>query len=228
MEKPDSTCWTLIRGAAAGTAEDREEFVRRYASVVKAYLRARWLGSAHFQDLDDAVQEVFVDCLKDSGALERVDRGRRGGFRGFLYGVTRNVGLRIETAKTRHKEHQPSTGHDLDAMERRERSLSRSFDRAWAQSVMREALAELQRKVAALGERAEKRFALLRLRFQDELPIHEIASRWQVEPALLYREFARAKAEFRDALVAVVATQNPDAGQEEVASECAQLLDLLE
>ena len=228
MIEPGSTCWTLIGGAASGNAEEREEFVRRYAPVVKAYLRARWLGSAHLQDLEDAVQEVFVDCFKDHGALERVDNGRRGGFRGFLYGVTRNVGLRIEAAKTRRKERQPSTGLDLDAMERRERSLSQSFDRAWAQSVMREALAELRHNVDALGEKAAKHYDLLRLRFHDGLPIHEIAGRWKVEPAVLYREFAAAKAEFRDALIAVVAAHDPDAGREEVACECAQLLDLLE
>ena len=93
---------------------------------------------------------------------------------------------------------------------------------------MREAHAELRRNAAALGEREAKQYELLRLRFQNGLPIHEIASQWKVAPALLYREFAKAKAEFRNALVAVVASQNPDAGREEVEYECAQLLDLLE
>ncbi len=228
MTCPVSTCWTLIGGAAAGNPEDRTEFVRRYAPVVRAYLQARWGSSAHRQDLEDAVQEVFVDCFKENGALERVDREGRGGFRAFLYGVTRNIALRIETAKRRHMERQPSTGLGLDALEQGERSLSRSFDRAWAQSVMREALAELRHYADTRGDRASKRYELLRLRFQDGLPIHEIARRWKVEPALMYREFAKAKIEFREALVAVVGSQNPNAGREEVAYECAQLLDLLE
>lgn len=228
MSSPVSTCWTLIGGAAAGNAEDRTEFARRYAPVVRTFLQARWGDSAHHQDLEDAIQEVFVDCFKANGALKRVDHGGHGGFRGFLYGVTRNIGLRIETAKMRRMERQPSTGVGLDALEQRERSLSRSFDRAWAQSVMREALVELQRAGDACGGRAAKRYELLRLRFQSGLTIHEIASRWKVEPEHLYREFAKAKVEFREALIAVVAAQNPDAGREDVAYECAQLLDLLE
>jgi len=223
-----STCWTLIRGAAGGNAEDRDEFARRYASVVTAYLQARWRGSAHLQDVEDALQEVFLDCFKQNGALDRVDSGRGGGFRGFLYGVTRNVALRIETAKARRRERQPSTSVDLDGMERQERSLSRAFDRAWAQSVMREALVELRRTADALGERAAKRYELLRLRFQNGLPIREIAGRWETQPEHLYREFAKAKAEFRDALLSVAASQHPGASRAEVEYECAQLLDLLE
>jgi RNA polymerase sigma-70 factor (ECF subfamily) len=225
---PVSTCWSLIGGAAAGDSADRAEFARRYAPVIKAYLEARWRHSIHREELEDAVQEVFIDCFKQNGALERVDRGRRGGFRGFLYGVTRNIGMRFESAKTRHKEHQPSASFDLNAIEQRERSLTRSFDRAWAQSVMREALVELQLDADADGEEAMKRFELLSLRFRDGLPIHEIASRWQVGVTQMYREFAKAKVEFRDALLAIVATQQPDASRDEVAQECMQLLDLLE
>ncbi len=40
MGQSDSTCWTLVRGTAAGRPEDRETFVRRCAQVIKAYLAA--------------------------------------------------------------------------------------------------------------------------------------------------------------------------------------------
>ena len=38
----DVTCWTVIRGAAAGRAEDCAEFAQRYEGVIRAYLAARW------------------------------------------------------------------------------------------------------------------------------------------------------------------------------------------
>lgn len=218
----------MIGGAAAGDPADRAEFVRRYDPVVRSYLQARWGFSAHQQDLGDAVQEVFVDCFRSGGALERVEPDGHGGFRGFLYGVTRNIALRIETTKVRRPERQAPSGLDFEAIEQRERTLSRSFDRAWAQSVMREALAELQRNAEASGERAVQRCKLLRLRFQDGRPINAIAAEWEVEASLLYREFAKAKDEFREALVAVVSAQAPGATRQEVEYECAQLLDLLE
>ena len=70
MPAPESTCWTVIRAAAAGSAGDRDELARRYRAVIRAYLAARWRGSPLRPDLEDAVQEVFVECFRQGGALE--------------------------------------------------------------------------------------------------------------------------------------------------------------
>src|SRR5262245_7244949 len=67
----ESTCWTVTRGAALGSAGDREEFARRYLPVIRAYLSSRWRHSPHLRDLDDAVQEVFVECFGQGGVLAR-------------------------------------------------------------------------------------------------------------------------------------------------------------
>jgi RNA polymerase sigma-70 factor (ECF subfamily) len=61
MSGPLTTCWALIRAAADGSPRDREEFAHRYAPVLRAYLAARWRGAPLLQDLDDAVQDVFVE-----------------------------------------------------------------------------------------------------------------------------------------------------------------------
>lgn len=45
MPSSDSTRWTLIRDAAEGVPAARDEFARRYESVIRAYLGARWRGS---------------------------------------------------------------------------------------------------------------------------------------------------------------------------------------
>src|SRR6516165_3948292 len=92
----ESTCWTVIRAAAAGSPADRDELARRYLGVVRAYLSARWRGSAPRDDLDDAVQEVFVECFRAGGALDAAGAGRVPHFRAFLYGVVRNVARRFE------------------------------------------------------------------------------------------------------------------------------------
>ena len=96
MEMQETTCWTMIQGAARGGAEDRERFAVRYAPVVRAYLEARWGNTPLAEFLDDAVQEVFVECFKQDGVLDRADDIRFGNFRQFLLGVVRNVALRIE------------------------------------------------------------------------------------------------------------------------------------
>ena len=101
MPAPESTCWTGIRAAAAGSAGDREEVARRYLAVIRAYLAARWRGSPLRPDLDDAVQEVFVECFRQGGALEAAGAGRVPSFRAFLYGVVRNVARRFESRPVR-------------------------------------------------------------------------------------------------------------------------------
>ena len=54
------TCWTVIRAAAAGSAPERSEFTRRYDAPLRAYFAARWRGARQAQEIDDAVQEVFI------------------------------------------------------------------------------------------------------------------------------------------------------------------------
>src|SRR5262249_21703359 len=79
-----SSCWTLLRDAAAGGEESRAAFAVRYTPVVRAYLAVRWRGSKLLRELDDTVQDVFLECLRNGGLLERVRADRPGGFRAFL------------------------------------------------------------------------------------------------------------------------------------------------
>jgi RNA polymerase sigma-70 factor (ECF subfamily) len=225
MDPADSTCWTVLRAAAAGGRDARDEFATRYAPLVRAYLAARWRGSALIQELDDALQDVFVECLRDGGALGRVEPDRAGGFRAFLYGVVRNVAQRVEQRIARRRERELGD-ESADAIAARELAQSRVFDRAWATWVMRQA-AERQAAVAgAHGSRAQRRVELLRLRFHEELPIREIARLWSVDPAVLHHEYARARAEFHAALRDVISFYHPGS-PDEVERECADLLALL-
>src|SRR5262245_5871579 len=141
MPTTDSTCWTVIRAAAAGSPADREELARRYLGVVRAYLTARWRTSALLGERDDAAQEVFVECFRQGGLLDAVGTGRVSSFRAFLYGVIRNVARRFESRPIRAAGPLPEVAAD-DA------SQSRVFDRTWAQALMVEA-AQLQRRQAA-------------------------------------------------------------------------------
>lgn len=97
MPSSESTCWTIVRAAAAGSLADRDGWARRYYGVVRAYLAARWRGSPLQTNLDDAAQDVFVECFRQGGALEAVAAGRVTNFRAFLYGVVRNVARRVES-----------------------------------------------------------------------------------------------------------------------------------
>jgi RNA polymerase sigma-70 factor (ECF subfamily) len=219
MPTSESTCWTVIHAAAAGSSAAREELACRYLGVVRAYLAARWRGSALRDDLDDATQEVFVECFRQGGALEAAGAGRVSSFRAFLYGVVRNVARRFESRPLRAAGPVP----DIPA---NEESLSRLFERTWAQAIMTEAAQLQRRQTAERGPEAVQRVELLRLRFEEDLPVRTIAERWGVPAAGLHHAYALARQEFRAALMKVVAFHHPGSPAE-VEQEAASLLKAL-
>jgi RNA polymerase sigma-70 factor (ECF subfamily) len=223
----ESTCWTLLRDAAAGDEAPRAEFAARYAPVVRAYLAARWRGSKLIRELDDSIQEVFIECLREGGLLDRARAEEPGGFRAFLYGAVRNVALRAEARWARQLSREPTDVVDLEGIPGREEAISRVYDRAWAKTVVREAAERQSALAARCGDAALRRVELLRLRFHEGMPIREIARLWGLDAAFLHHEYARARQEFRSALRDVISAQHPGS-PEDVDRHCAQLLSLLE
>jgi DNA-directed RNA polymerase specialized sigma24 family protein len=216
----DATCWTLIRAAAAGDEAARDRFARLYEPIARTYFGIRWRQSSALAALDDAVQDLFVECFKDDGVLEKMADAQLNGFRGYFHGVLRNVARRHESARAASR---PLPG-DQPADET---SLSRAFDRAWALSLLQEA-ARVQGELAAKnGDRALRRVELLRLRFQDGLPIRDIAARWNEDAAKLHHEFATARDEFRAALRRVLAFHMPSGSETQLDTACRELLGLL-
>ncbi len=215
----------MIRSAASGSEADREAFARRYEPAVREYLAARWRHRLDMHALDDAVQEVFVECFRGGGALERLGPPGTGGFRGFLYGIARNIALRAETRAARLRQ-RAGDGAVLDDVSADEDRLSQAFDRAWARAIMRQAADRQAALAEAEGAEAQRRVELLRMRFQENMPIRDIAAAWHMDSVLVHREYARARREFRAALLAVLREHNPD---EPAAAEqeCEMLLCLL-
>jgi len=220
-----STCWTLIEAAAAGFREDRDRFGERYGSVVRAYLAARWRSSRLLQEVEDASQDVFLECFKRGGLLEKAERGRPGGFRAFLYGAARHVALRFEERRAADHARRAESDVKLEEIAGAEPDLALEFDRAWARAILKEAKAKQAERAAAAGAGALERVDLLRLRFQEGLPIREIARLRQANPDRLHEEYARAREEFHAALREVVAFHLPGTPGE-VERECEELLSL--
>jgi RNA polymerase sigma factor (sigma-70 family) len=219
MAEPETTCWTVILAAAAGSAADREELARRYLGTVRAYLSTRWRGSSLDNDIDDATQEVFIECFRQGGAMEAVGAGRVPNFRPFLYGVIRNVARRYESRPAR-----PTA--PLQEIPSDDASQSQLFDRTWAEAIMVEATRLQAERAAEAGPEAVRRVELLRLRFEENRPIRAIAELWGIDAARLHHAYALARQEFRAALLAVVAFHQPGTPVE-IEQEAACLLKAL-
>ena len=220
MTPADATCWTLIRAAAAGDGAARDRFARLYESIARTYFAARWQRSSLLASLDDAVQDVFVECFKDNGVLGRVSEAPQVGFRAYFHGLLRNIALR-------HEEKQRLLAPVPEDHAADDTSLSRAFDRAWARSLLQET-ARIQADMAVEnGERAVRRVELLRLRFQEGIPIREIAARWNEDAAKLHHEYATARDEFRSALKRVMAFHLPNTSERDLDAACKDVLGLL-
>jgi RNA polymerase sigma-70 factor (ECF subfamily) len=219
MKSDDLTCWTLIHAAADGDTSSRERFAKTYLPVVRTYLAARWRARPDSPAIDDAVQDVFVECFKPGGVLAKAEAERDGGFRAYLLGVVRNVARKKET-RTKAAEPLP------DSLPADDTSVAKAFDRAWVKTMLRQA-AKGQADTAKGHPAAERRVELLRLRFQEGLPIRDIAERWGEDPAKLHHEYATARAEFREALIAVARFHAPHATPAEVEETCQGLLGMV-
>jgi RNA polymerase sigma factor (sigma-70 family) len=98
--------------ARLGDPEDRaawQEFVELYGGLVYGFARRRGLQDA---DAADLTQEVFLAVSRAAGRW-KYDR-RRGTFRGWLYGITRNKIARF----LQRRRHQPVGSGDTNARER--------------------------------------------------------------------------------------------------------------
>lgn len=217
------TSWTLVRGAARGETVAREEFGRRYLPLMKRYLFERWRDRPWLTEIEDATQEVFVECYKKGGALDHFEEGRGDSFRGYLLSICRNVAARFEREQwQRMKVKIDESVLELSSAD--DTRASQLFDRAWAQSMLREAAQRYQQKAPNLDSNARHRFELLVLRFRDDMPIRDIARLWNVDPTQLHREYTKARDEFRDILMEVLEIHQPGS-HASLTQECERLFE---
>lgn len=222
----EETSWNLVHAAAKGDPRARESFAKTYLPAVRSYLSARWRNLPLGSDVDDAVQEVFLDCYRDGGALARLDRERCGGFRAYLFGVTRTVALHFETRRGRELERRGAELVEPHLLPADDTSISRVFDREWARTIMREAADLMTLQARQKDSDALRRVELLHLRFNKGLPIREIAQDWKVDASHVHHEYAKARREFLDALREVVKSHE-GCPPERLEEECVHLLGLL-
>jgi RNA polymerase sigma factor (sigma-70 family) len=223
----DSTSWELVLRSRDGDFAQRAAFVERYGPALRRWLGRRWRRGGLVAHVDDAVQDVFLECFKLDGALARVERGERGTLRRYLHGVVRHVAARYERGAARNVRVSNSSSVDPDQAVNRGTTLSERIDRAWAQTLVRDAARELEARAEGLGEPARRRVAILRLRFHDGLPLREAAERLGVEADYVHHQFAKARREFRDAILVVLQRRHPTATAHELEQRVGELIDLL-
>lgn len=217
----NETCWTVVRAAANGDAAARSAFSEFYAAAIRNYLTARWHGRHHIADVDDASQEVFIECLRPDGALQRADSSR-GDFRALLFGVARNVARRFEKRAIERGRVRPEDSAWLQQIASDDAGQTTLFDRSWARSVVFQAKQRHSELAAADGEAGQRRLDLLERRFSGDEMIRDIAASWGVPAQDVHNAYRKARAEFYGCLREVVAAHSPTGA--DLDEECQRLL----
>jgi RNA polymerase sigma factor (sigma-70 family) len=225
VPQSDATCWTMVARAAKGDETARSEFAQQYLSIVRAYLSARWRQGPMLKWYDDAVQDVFLECLRPEGPLARVKADGSGRFRSFLFAVVRNIARRYEERRDTTAE--KSRGDSvLNIVQANDESIATAFDKAWAKAMLTRAGERHRAKAETEGPESLRRVKILKLRFGSNRPVREIAAELEMDVEVVHVEYRKARAEFKSALREEVLFHNPDS-QATIEQECLKLLELL-
>ncbi len=140
-----STHWSMVAGLAD---PDDPAFRRHLSALVERYWKAAWSFLARLPAVPpgralDVAQEFFASLL-EKGRLGEYSP-ERGSFRAYLKSALRRFGI-----SARRAERAPAFRLDATGLEPPDPSLSpeAAFDRAWAQGVIAETVADLQRHLA--------------------------------------------------------------------------------
>ncbi|MCA8957644.1 MAG: sigma-70 family RNA polymerase sigma factor [Planctomycetes bacterium] len=219
--------WRMIAAAAAGDPEARAAFVEAFQPTIRAALERDLKGHLGQPDvIDDLVQEVFVECFKQGGALQRADPTRD--FKSFLLGIVANIRRRAWEVHTRRRLEQEGEPHELPD----DSGVSVTLDRRYAKELFRAALEHVkQRAVSARGRSFNAHDLLIRRYRDDEAPRAIAASIRSDGGECTAKQVSdaagKAKDEFRDALETELRARHPDCSAEEISRMGAELLTLI-
>lgn len=202
------TSWTLIRGAAGGKDAAREEFIARYETFVRRVLGRHWSGRAIAVEMEDTIQNIWVECFKKNGVIERADPNRS--FRAFLCGVIQREEMKVRQKWARDAVRRDKATFDPEQVLADQTAITRLIDREWALQVMGEAWQAYEQWAEDKGCAALHRVEVLRLRTREGLPPRKIAERVGGDAAQASRDYAQARKEFERTLREIVARHEGD------------------
>lgn len=209
----DDTNWSLVRQAGQRDLPDAEAaraaLYRTYWRPVYAYIRR--LGHAH-ADAQDLAQEFLVRLLERNRL--RAAAPARGRFRTYLLTLLKRFLADQYRRAQRQKRggQQPTVSLDEgDTETRRLREPAdpttpdKCFDRAWAESVLDNAFALLERECAAAGK--QQLFAELKpfLTCESRVPAAPLAERLGMTPTHLRVTLHRLRRRLAELLRAEIA-----------------------
>lgn len=193
--------WQLVEAAATGDLGAQAAFSRQFEPLVHRWLWFRWRHTPFKSLIEDAAQDVFVECFRPGGALQHVDRTRCShGVEAYLRGLVQNVALRVERIEARHFHHRRRAVVQAGTLPRL--GSAEQLDRDLMQQRVDAALALLDSEDVRTKSGHSLR-ELLRLHFEGGQPVRAIAQLWDEKVEHVHELRRRACSRFRACLLRV-------------------------
>jgi RNA polymerase sigma factor (sigma-70 family) len=212
-----ATRWSLI-ARLPGQPQQASVLLGLYADAVGAYLQLRLAGERP-ERIADIVQEVLLELLGRPEALARAQPGPGSRFRHWLMHLAWN------SARNHLRADRRRDGAALDP-EAPAPDQQVAMDRAWALSVVQQAMDDLQRAVAA-GSVEPAALAVLSANLIEGRSMREIAAASGLSLATVSRRLAAARQYLQGAIAERLRLAGELADGEDAAVAGARLLEAL-
>ena len=192
--------WALVVAAADEDRVALAEFARRYDQFVRRVLAKRWLSSPCRRYFDDAVNAVFVECIKPYGVIQKAQSSKGVSFRSLLYRVVCHVAARFERDHVRDARVVCDSAN-LAELTESDHNLLEQLTREEVSDAIRRSLAMM---TESEDDATRRRGELLRQHTCEDLKIIHLASGDPQVAEALHREHSKAKKEFTQILFSVI------------------------
>ena len=225
------TRWSLI-ARLPDQPQQAAALIGLYADAVGEYLRRRLIGERR-ERVDDVIQDVLLDLLRKPELLARAAPGSGSRFRYYLMNLAWLAALNA-LRHERRRDH-PS----IDAAAEGETPLidrvpgelpapdqRAAMDRAWALSVLQQALDDLQRW-AGDGTLEPEAYAVLKANLIEGKVLREVAIELGIPLTSCHRRLAKARMLLQQAIVERLRLAGELGAQEDPARAAQVLMELV-
>lgn len=204
-----------------------------YADAIGAYL-ARKLAGEKTDRIEDVIQEVLLDLLGKPEVLARAQPGSGSRFRYYLMSLAWFSALNVlrHARRRDHASLDAVTGEDDHRQAERlagdapAPDQQRAMDRAWAISVVQQAMEELQRWTRD-GTLEPEAFAVLQANLVEGQGLREVGAALGISAATCSRRLAKARTLLQQAIADRLRLAGELGTHEDAAQSCAVLLQAL-
>jgi RNA polymerase sigma factor (sigma-70 family) len=227
-----ATRWSLI-ARLSDQPQQVAVLVGLYADAIAAYLAGKLAGERP-ERIDDTIQEVLLDLLGKPAVLARAQPGSGSRFRYYLM----NLAWCSARNALRHARRRDHASLDADAEDEDQGRIGqlagdlpapdqqRAMDRAWAVSVLQQAMEELRRR-AGDGSLEPEALAVLQANLVEGRGLRAVAAAMGISAATCSRRLAKARTLLQQAIAERLRLAGELGADEDPAQACALLLQAL-